>query len=251
MPVSTGLFVDAAVGVREDAATTCAERWYGIGRPGAWWSGPERVAMAAEVRSARRCETCAERKASLSVSPEPAHEANDLLSSALVDGLHRISTDPGRLTERWLRALLGSGITEAAFVESVGVMATTVAVDTLARGIGVPPPPLPEPEPGEPTCVTAASAEVHSAWVPTVVPEKAEGVTADYYARCSGYALGVPHILRALSLVPDEHVGFGALMDVLYVAHEEMMDFTRGRAIVRPAIELLASTVSAANDCFY
>lgn len=251
MAVGAALFVDAVLPVRRDAVATCAERWKGIGRPGTWWSGPERVAMAAEVRAARGCATCADRKSSLSVSPEPAHEGTDLLSAALVDGLHRIGTDPGRLTEKWLRVLLSSGINEAAFVESVGVMATTVTVDTLSRGVGATQPPLPEAEAGEPTRTEVVEAEVHSAWVSTVVPEKSEGVTADYYARCSRYALGVPHILRALSLVPDEHIGFGSLMDVLYISHEEMMDFTRGRTIMRPQIELLASTVSAANDCFY
>src|SRR5207249_196008 len=63
MPIS---YDSAAVPVREDLVLAHARQWERLARPGTWWTGAERVAIAGEVRSAVTCELCRQRKASLS-----------------------------------------------------------------------------------------------------------------------------------------------------------------------------------------
>ena len=60
------LYPDTDLPVRPDLEDAHRETWRRIAAPGTWWTGAERVAMAAEVRRARRCALCAERKAALS-----------------------------------------------------------------------------------------------------------------------------------------------------------------------------------------
>ena len=52
--------------IRADIEAAHREYWDALSRPGSWWRGPERVAIAEEVRRARACRLCAERKAALS-----------------------------------------------------------------------------------------------------------------------------------------------------------------------------------------
>jgi hypothetical protein len=55
----------ALVPVRDDFAATHSRFWKRLASPGAWWTGAERVAIAAEVRHARHCALCQARKAVL------------------------------------------------------------------------------------------------------------------------------------------------------------------------------------------
>src|SRR5262245_52531665 len=50
------IFYSAAlVPVRDDFAAAHTRFWKRLASPGAWWTGAERVAIAAEVRQARHC----------------------------------------------------------------------------------------------------------------------------------------------------------------------------------------------------
>ena len=44
------LYASASIAIRDDLAAAHARAWGGIGRPGTWWDGPQRVAIAAETR---------------------------------------------------------------------------------------------------------------------------------------------------------------------------------------------------------
>lgn len=234
--------------VRVDLEAVHRRAWERIARPGTWWTGAERVAIAAETRHATRCDLCRRRKAALSpYAVEGRHDALGDLAGAVVDAVHRIRTDPGRLTRAWFEEIIASGLADARYVEIVGVVITVVGADTFARAIGVPPAPLPEPFAGEPSRLRPASAKDHGAWVPMIAPEDAAGAEADLY----GTRSFVPNIRRALSLVPAEARAFGDMGSVHYFAIDDMMDLTRQRAITRPQIELLAARVSALNQCFY
>ena len=50
----------------EASAAAVDESWRELEAAGTWWTAAERVAMAAEGRTARGCALCAERKAALS-----------------------------------------------------------------------------------------------------------------------------------------------------------------------------------------
>ena len=106
-------YAGAGVPVREDLPAAHEAAWAHIASPGSWWSGAERVAIAAEVRSAHDCGLCAERKAAaLPASVPGEHGATDRLSATAVDAVHRITTDPGRLSRVWFEKLQAGGLAE-------------------------------------------------------------------------------------------------------------------------------------------
>jgi hypothetical protein len=229
---------DAPVAVREDLAAAHRAAWDRLRCPGTWWTGRGRVEIAAETRAAATCALCRARKAAVSPSAvDGVHERVSGLPEPVVDAVHRIATDPGRLTERWYRELVDQTLQDTDFVELVGVVITVVGIDTFARALGLPVPDLPEPQTGEPTRVRPSGASVVGHWVPSIPPEPGSGA--------------VPNIRRALSLVPAEARGFDELGAVMYLPLDDLMDFGRDRALSRPQMELLAARVSALNQCFY
>ncbi len=243
-------YASAPLAVREDLDATHRRAWQRLAEPGTWWTGAERVAIAAETRHALHCRLCRERKDALSpYAIDGAHDSLGGLPEPVVDVIHRVRTDPGRLTKSWFDRVMAQELDDAQYVEVVGVVVSVVCVDTFARGIGAPLPELPVPVPGEPSRLRPASAKDDRAWVPMIAPADATGPEADVY----GGADYAPYIARALSLVPAEvrqHQEFG---EAHYMPMGQLMEVASngGRAITRPQIELIAARVSALNGCFY
>jgi hypothetical protein len=52
--------------IRDDLAEAYARAWERIARPGTWWDGAARAAIAAETRQAPLCALCRPRKETLS-----------------------------------------------------------------------------------------------------------------------------------------------------------------------------------------
>ncbi len=240
----SGFVDDGIVAVPPDVASACAREWERIGSVGEWWTGRERVHIGAQARRARDCQTCATRRSSLTVgSGTEGHGSDDALGVDVVDTVHRIVTDPGRFTQtRYNDALTNGRIDPAAYVEAVGVIFTTTLVDRLAIALGASLPPLPSAADGTPSRNVSAGAGPGGAWVPLVGPEHWTGELAQIAASIPAGA-PVANIILALSLAPSEHLGLITLMRQTY-RHPEP-------ALREPQIQLLASTVSAANECFY
>ncbi len=220
--------------------------WERLAAPGAWWTGAERIAMAAEVRAARVCALCRERKTALSPAALKGEHARvtDLPGPA-VDAVHRIAGDPGRLSRAWFENTLAAGLSDAHYVELVGVVATVVNLDALHRALGVAPEPLPAPRAGAPSRHRPAT-HLEGAWVPLLAPSSPEAA-ALFEGRPR-----VPNVARALSLVPDAVVQLRELSEVHYLPIDDVVDpRARGRMLTRPQMELLAGRVSALNECFY
>lgn len=240
--ISDALRTGGAFAVSEDVAEACAGAWDALGSPGEWWTGAERGGIAAEARRARDCATCAKRKTALSPGRGTGgHRPSGLLGVVMVDAVHRIATDPGRLTSAVLADVVSSGNPEAAFVEAVGVIFTQTLVDSLAIALGAPLPRLPDPRPGEPPRVIPEGAGPGGAWVPVLLPDYWTGELAEMYARGPGGS--VANIILALSVVPPEQLNLITLMRRTYRHPEPLLE--------EPQIQLIASTVSAYNDCFY
>lgn len=238
---------DAPVPVREDIVAAHNRAWRRIARPGTWHSGEIRVRIAAETRNAKACRLCAARKEALSpYGVEGEHDCLGGLSDATVEAVHRIATDPGRLTRKWYESLLADGLTAEQYVETVGVVCTTISVDTFARAMGMEPLPLPVPVAGEPIRVRPASAGQGAAWVPWILPDRAAEDEMDLFSPIHA------NIHRAMSLVPAEARGFFDLVETQYLPHRQMRDFANEfRAITHSQIELLAGRISAINQCVY
>ena len=132
--------------VRDEVTQAHQRSWRRLARPGSWLTGAERLAVAAEARHALDCPLCQRRKDALSPRiVEGEHDSLGALSAAEVEQIHHIRTDPGRLTRDWYEGLRQAGIGEERYVETVGVIANTVAIDTFCKGLGLPPWPLPVP----------------------------------------------------------------------------------------------------------
>lgn len=233
--------------VRQDLVDAHRHAWHRLARAGTWWSGAERVAIAAEVRAAARCGACHERKAALSpAAVTTPHDSVSKLGPAALDAVHRITRDPARLTRSGYEKTLAQGLPDAAYVELVGVVVTVVSIDSFCRGLGVAPHPLPEPVPGEPTRYRPASAVLEGAWVPTIPAAAVGGAEADLWSPGR-----TGNVIRALSLVPDEVRQLAELGAAHYLPFERMMDLRAARAIDRMQIEFLAARVSALRECFY
>jgi alkylhydroperoxidase family enzyme len=233
--------------VRADLAAAQARAWDRLARPGTWLDGATRVRVAAETRHAPGCALCARRKAALSpYAIDGAHDGRGELSDSWIEAIHRIVADPGRLTHAWYRRMLASGIADTEYVEIVSVIAHVTAIDTFARGLGIPLRPPPTPLPGAPSRYRPAEARQNEAWAPNIAWEEHGPNEADYFA-------GPPaNIRRALSLVPDEARSFFDLVGHQYLPGPAMRDFGREyRAITHPQIELIAGRISAINRCVY
>ena len=216
--------------------------------PGTWWTGAERVEIAAEARGATRCALCRERRKSL--SPGAVHGRHDgphALAESVIDAVHRIRSDPARLSRRWFDGVIASGLEVGRYVELVSVTSLIAGLDYFARALGVEPLPLPPPRPGEPSRHRPGGAKECGAWVPMIDPADAAGAEADLY----GGGAFVPNIVRALSLVPDEVRVMRRSSDAHYVPLAQIPDPTYHRALARPQMELVATRVSALNQCFY
>lgn len=251
--MADSVYASAGLPIRSDLESSHLETWKRIAAPGTWWSGAERVAIAAECRRARSCGLCAERKAAVSpFAVDGRHDTGNELAPEVVDVIHRIVTDPGRLTRSWCRGVIDAGMPEPHYVELVSVVVKATAMDIFPRAIGARPLELPEPRPGDPSRTPPpATARDEGAWLPLVPAGEAGGEAA---RELYGDRETVPNIGRALSLVPAEALGLHALSEAHYMSLDHVTDPSYsqpGRALDRLQTELVAARVSALNECFY
>jgi hypothetical protein len=238
--------------IRADLRSCHEAAWEHIATPGTWWSAAERISIAQEARNSRTCTLCAERKQAVSpFAVSGKHDSEGQLAPEVEDVIHRVITDPGRLTQSFVQGLLEGEVDDVHYVELVSVCVLANAMDVFSRALGDPAAPLPAPKAGEPSRRASRFAREDGAWV-KLVPFGEEGgdEARDLY---HGLEM-VPNIGRALSLVPPE----AAFMLQVAASHYLQIDKVRdpnyeppGRALDRMQIELVASKVSIMNDCFY
>src|SRR5215471_18763838 len=238
----------ALVPVRDDFAAAHTRFWQRLASSGVWWTGAERVAIAAEVRHARHCVLCQKRLNALtSAAVEGQHDHLGALPEAAMEVIHRVVTDPGRLSRQWFEKTLAAGLSAEQYVEIIGTLVAVVSIDSFCRGIGVPLHPLPEPQPGAPSYYRPPGAIQADAWVPMIPVDRATGAEADLYG---GQAVG--NVVRALSLVPDEVRTLCDLSAAHYLPMGQVRDPSAAAGVLnRMQIELIAGRVSALRQCFY
>jgi alkylhydroperoxidase family enzyme len=247
MPHATS-FDARTLPIRDGLDRELQRAWSRLAAPGTWWSGAERLAIAAEVRNAQACELCQRRKAALSpYAAQGSHDRLGALPDVVVEIVHRIATDAGRLKRGWVNEMLAAGVSEEQYVEAVGVVALTTALDSFDLALGLDLRPLPASLPGEPLRHRPAGATHDLAWVSTVAPQDLTTDDPDPYT-----VHGAKNIHRALSLVPQEVFNFFDLDVELYLQDHQIREFgTEYRALTHDQIELLAGRVSALNGCYY
>ena len=241
----------APVAIRPDLDRAHARAWEHLARPGTWWDGAQRLAMVEACREAPDCALCRERAAALSpFAVDGTHDSACGLPDNVVEAVHRVRTDSGRLTETWFRRMLDSGLSETEYVEIVGVVSIATALDTLARALGIPHRTLPRPVAGAPSRRRPANARRGLAWVATLEPEDAAGADPNPYGDKTPDL--VANIHRGMSVVPAEVAAFFELDDAIYLPQFALKDFaTEYRAIDHAQMELIAARVSLINRCRY
>ena len=225
--------------------------WERLRSPGAWWTGAERVAIARQTRAAGDCELCRERAASLSPAAVPGqHDPDELLPAGAVDAIHKLVSDNPRLSKAWYdEVTTAEQMSDARYIELLGVLVHVFAVDEVHRALDLALEPLPEPLPGTPSLRRPAGARQDVSWPPIVLPEGIDPADADIYADMRGRPANV---ISALSLVPDNVRWLNDQFAAHYLSWPQMGEIdTNHRTLTRPQLELLATRVSALNECFY
>jgi hypothetical protein len=164
-----------------------------------------------------------------------------------VEVIHRVVTDPGRLSRQWFQEIMDAGLSAEQYVELLGTLVALVSIDSFCRGIGVPLQPLPVPQPGAPSYYRPPGAMQEDAWVPMIPVERAVGAEADLYG---GQTVG--NVIRAMTLVLDEVRTLCDLSAAHYLPMGQVRDpsATAG-TLSRMQMELIAGRVSALRQCFY
>lgn len=235
--------------VRDDIIDAHAQAWARIAAPGTWLTGEQRCAVALETRLARECDLCQQQKDALSpLAVKGKHAHSGKLSDAHAEAIHRLATDPGRLTKDWLNGLIADGLDDGAYIESASIVSIVSAMDAFCWAMNVPPQPIPIPIAGEPSRYRPPGAKINDGWVANIAPgDEVESDGAVYGARTAG-------VHRALTLVPESKRAAFDLLMVHYLspnalAEKKIKDLDR--AISRPQMEIIASRVSVLNQCLF
>ncbi len=216
------LLIDAQIAARD-----------AVGRPGDWLTGAERLDVWRHKRDAAGNDLDRRRVAALSpFAVDEAHPASEHLTATEVDVVHRIATDPGRLTRSWAEAAMDQ-VGEERYTELVGVTAIVTVVDTLAAALGRPAPELPSAVAGEPSRIRPEGVGDVGAWVSQSLDKTMANVS------------------RTLSLVPVTNATWRGLVDSHYSRGRGFFDLAWDRALSRPQVELVAARTTVLQECFY
>lgn len=205
-------FADIDLPIRPDIVEAFEREWVRLAAPGAAWSGSDRIEIAAQARTARA-------EADLSGT----------LDDRAIEAARLLGARPAEARRDWADAVIAE-LGPERFVEMVGVVARTSAVDSFHQAVGSQLPDLPEPRTGEPSGVFDGLAGTGPAWVPMV---------------------GGASIVFALSLVPSEAAAQEDLHGPLYLTYDQMSEQAFERGLTRAQMEVVAARTSAVNECFY
>jgi hypothetical protein len=208
-----------------------------FGQAGTWLGGKNRTAIWAEARHAADCELCLASKQALSpYALSGKHSTCTDLSTNIIEVVHRIKNDSGRLTKRWFDEQIATGLSREEYVEILSLVATSIILDSYSKSMGLSDYIIPTPQGGEPSRILNPDVIDEGAWLPMT---KAEQQVEEHGLP------DIPNIARAMGLVPSGMMHFFGAMR----AHYSLVGDDFG--ISRSQIELIAARVSSHNECFY
>lgn len=201
--------------------------------PGDWLTGAQRLEAWEHARDSATNELDAARLESISPNAvEGTHPAGLHLSAEAVEVVHRVASDPGRLTRSWADDMIAA-LGEESYTELVGVTAISMTLDRFADAMGAPRAEVLDPNEGDPSRVRPSGVGDIGAWVSQDLDDARANVS------------------RALSLVPAANESWRSLVDSHYSRGLEFFSLEWDRALSRPQVELLAARTTALNECFY
>lgn len=196
-------------------------------------TGEQRIDVWREVRRSRtdRLDR-ARRRAVTPNAVEGRHGPTHHLSADAVEVVHRVASDPGRLTRSWAEARIDA-LGEEVYTELVGVTAIVHVVDRFDRAMGRGERPLPAAVPGEPERIRPDDVGDVGAWV-----SQSTGPTR-------------ANVSRTLSLVPVTNGAWRGLVDTHYSRGAAFTNLRWEFPLSRPQTELVATRTTALDQCFY
>lgn len=140
----------STIPIRDDLVTAHQRAWRRLAQPGTWWTGAQRVAIAAETRQALTCELCQQCQTALTPTAiSGTHDHLGALPEPIIDVIHRVCTDAG-LLRRFAEAVLEPQAAVSpirhevehtlgapALVDSAAVIAIFQAVVRIADATGI------------------------------------------------------------------------------------------------------------------
>lgn len=208
-------FQRSALTIPPDIPRLFEQTWADLANPGSGWTAPEKMMLVSSARDAR------------ANGSRPTGLPGGDVTTRLVD---RLVNDPAGANRDWVRKTIDAlGVVK--YVEAVGWGSIVIAVDTFHQLVGLPLPELPEPVPGEAQPVAKVPGlKMRTAWVPMT---------------------GLPLPRLSTSAVPTTQVAANRLLDRLYKLPDQGRDVDHIRGLTPPQMELIVSTVSHSNRCFY
>ena len=226
---------DAAMGndVEELIRTALAAATASLHAPGDWLTGPQRRDAASHAQQSRTNELDQLRRDAISPYAVPGvHAASSELPAEAVELIHRIASDPGRLTRSWADEII-SVLGEETYTELVGIAACTAVIDTFSWAMESSDTALGEAVDGLPASHRPEDVGDVGAWV------------------AQSTASGTANVSRSLSLVPVTNAAWVNLVQALYSRGPGFLDLEWDRALSRPQVELIAARTTAELECFY
>ncbi len=208
-------FAESPFDIPQSIADMCRRTWEDLAEPGTTWTGADRIAIAERARDTRL-----DRGGVSTGLPRAAVDVVDLMAGA-----------PATTSREWIDGVVAE-LGEQAYLEIVGIVARVVAIDTFTRLVGVAPEPFPEASPGPAVAEPPpAKARKGKAWVNMA---------------------GFPVPPNVLSLVPKAQRATNLTAETLYMTGAQMESpDTTIDTLHRTQIEVVATTVSHGNECFY
>ena len=219
--------------ISERVAGAHRRSWERLAAPGFWWTGAQRVAIAEECRRAAAFE---------------GGSGSALLPEAAVHTVQKMVVDNANLSREWVEEVCAAeGMSDAHYIELLGVLVHVFSIDELHRALDLPLEPLPAPLAGESSRRRPTGARQGDGWLAITPPDALDPEDEGLYEGAPFAA----NVLTALSLVPGNLPWLADLSHAHYLSYVEMRETGKLRGIDRAQQELIASRVSVLNECFY
>ena len=202
--------------------------WQNLGKPGAWWTGQQRIEIAKEVRNSSQ-PTLFERVNDLSGYSHQETESLSPYVRAVVRKIAYQSSTIDRDAYNRIVDVLG----QDRYAELAAIVTQVVPIFTLADILGYPREKLPTAHEGIPTKERPEGLVNDVAFLPTFSPR------------------GLPHVAVSLSLAQADNARRMLLVRSMYSGTNFGEMVWEHRSLSRQQIELVAARTSAINECFY